>query len=126
MNLVDNCRYFYITSRMFNGFNAASAAAAALLVILGAQWGNEASGRNRWKGKWGGDGAGFTLACPGVLRNGSGSSCSLCRLATMSSHGQHAQNNKNSFGVGLPRWREEGGSCQNAGWQAEREWGERE
>lgn len=54
MNLVDNCRYFYITSRMFNGFNAASAAAAALLVILGAQWGNEASGRNRWKGKWGG------------------------------------------------------------------------
>lgn len=38
---------------MFNGFNAASAAAAALLVILGAQWGNEASGRDRWKGKWG-------------------------------------------------------------------------
>lgn len=27
-----NCRYFYITSRMFNGFNA------ALLVILGATW----------------------------------------------------------------------------------------
>lgn len=41
---------------MFNGFNAASAAAAALLVILGAQWGNEASGRNRWKGMSGGDG----------------------------------------------------------------------
>lgn len=47
---------------MFNGFNAASA--AALLVIFGEQWGNEASGRNRWKGRSGGGGAGSHWRVP--------------------------------------------------------------
>lgn len=51
-----SCRYFYITSRMFNGFNAA----AALLVILGATW----------AAKW--QGAGGQRRASGVMSQAAG------------------------------------------------------